>query len=115
MANKPKDNPEDYPTLGRWMNWVDQPGNDRKIFWALVVVCIACFALEWTYEKHPYFDIESIKGFYAYYGFFMFAGLIFVATCLRVLIKVREDFYGNKSIDTEEYPEDQIERIDHNA
>tara|TARA_R110002096_G_scaffold119038_8_gene257815 strand:- start:21283 stop:21630 length:348 start_codon:yes stop_codon:yes gene_type:complete len=115
MATKHKETPESYPTLGRWMNWVDQPGNDRKIFWALVVVCIAVFALEWTYKKYAYFEYDSVTGFYALYGFVMFAGLIFVATCLRVLIKVREDFYGNKSIDIEEYPEDQIQRRDHNA
>ncbi|MDE0766114.1 MAG: hypothetical protein OSB15_08560 [Amylibacter sp.] len=115
MAKKIIETPNTYPVLGRWMNWVDRPGNDRRIFQILIVICIASFSLEWTYEKHAYFDIESYKGFYAYYGFVMFAGLIFVATILRKLIKVRENFYGKKSIDTEDYPEDQIQRINHDA
>ena len=38
-----------------------------------------------------------------------------MATLLRKIVKVREGFYEEKSIDTEKYPEDQIQRIDHNA
>ena len=110
-----KDETKNYPLLGRWISWVDKPRSSQKIFYILILFCIACFGLEWTYEKHAYFAIENYKGFYALYGFIVFSGLIFVATLLRKIVKVREGFYEEKSIDTEKYPEDQIQRIDHNA
>ena len=50
-----------------------------------------------------------------FYLYIIFSILIFIATLLRKIIKVREDFYLEKSIDSEVYPEDQIQRIDHNA
>jgi len=115
MAPKTKDTPENYPMLGRWISWVDKPSASGKIFWLLVLICAACFALDWTYQKKSYFDIESWKGFYAYFAFVMFAAVMFITACLRVVLKVRENFYGEKSTDAEDYPEDQIQRIDHNA
>jgi hypothetical protein len=36
-----------------------------------------------------------------------------VAKGLRVLIKRPEDYYGNKAVDTEEYPEDQLDKREH--
>ena len=113
MAQTPKDDPSTYPALGRMMTWVDKKGSDKKIFVALAFVCLAVFLLEWTYEKHGHFHIEDVKGFYAYYGFIMFTGLILVAKGLRVLIKRPEDYYGDKAVDTEEYPEDQLEKLGH--
>ena len=115
MDNKPIETPEDYPTLGRWMNWVDQPGNDLKIFFMLCVICLICFGMSFTFTMHGYFEMEEVKGFYALFGFVMFSGLIFVATCLRIIVKRREDYYGAKSIDTEDYPEDQLERLEHDV
>lgn len=115
MVKKIKNRSNDYPMLGNWFSWVDKPGSSQKIFYILIFLCIASFGLEYTYEKHAYFEIESYKGFYAVYGFIVFSALIFIATLLRRIIKVRENFYLDKSIDSETYPEDQIQRIDHNV
>ena len=112
---KIKDSSADYPKLGKLISWVDKPGSNQKIFYILILLCIASFGLEWTYEKHAYFEIESYKGFYAFYGFIVFSVLIFIATLLRKIVKVRENFYLEKSIDSESYPDDQIQRIDHDA
>jgi surface polysaccharide O-acyltransferase-like enzyme len=109
MAHKPKDDPSTYPALGRALTWVDKKGSDWKIVKTLIVGCIIVFALEWTYEKHSYFHAEDITGFYAYYGFVMFTALILVAKALRYFVKRPEDYYGDKAIDTEEYPEDQLD------
>jgi len=62
---KVKKSTQDYPILGRWISWVDKPGSNHKIFYILIILCIASFGLEWTYEKHAYFEIENYKGFYA--------------------------------------------------
>ena len=109
MAHKPKDAPTTYPALGRALTWVDKPGSDKKIVWALIAVCLVLFILDFTYEKYGYFRAEYIRGFFAFYGFVMFTGLILVAKALRFFIKRPEDYYGDKAIDTEEYPADQLD------
>jgi len=48
------------------------------------------------------------------YGFIMFAGLIFLATLLRVLIKRKANFYSPKDINSEKYPEEGLDPVNHN-
>ncbi len=109
MAQKPKDDPATYPALGRMMTWVDKKGSDKKIVWALGTACLIVFLLDFTTAIDRHFHVEYIRGFYAFYGFVMFTGLIFVAKALRFFIKRPEDYYGDKAIDTEEYPKDQLD------
>ena len=56
---KVKKSTQDYPILGRWISWVDKPGSNQKIFYILIILCIASFGLEWTYEKHAYLNLIS--------------------------------------------------------
>ena len=107
--------PERYPALGRALMWVDRPGNATRLFYGLAVVCALLFLADFFYEKHPHFDIERIFGFYAIYGFVMFTLLILAAKALRRLIMRPEDYYGDKAVDREEYPEAQIEKVDIDA
>jgi predicted MFS family arabinose efflux permease len=109
MLEKPQDNPEDYPALGRAISWVDRPGSLRKIIAALAIICVLTFLADFTYEKHGEFAVEDLPGFYAVFGFVGFSGLIVLARFLRVLIKRPEDFYGNKAVDGEVYPPDQLD------
>ncbi len=113
--SKQNDNPENYPFLGRMMLWVDKPGSANKIFWALTVLCGVLFLADFTYDKHGHFHIEDIPGFYGIYGFISFTGLILIAKTLRVLIKRPEDYYGDKAVDREEYPEEQLDKVDHDV
>ncbi|MFV2034808.1 MAG: hypothetical protein ACC631_06825 [Halocynthiibacter sp.] len=113
--SKPKDDPANYPALGRMMLWVDKPGSANKIFWGLVIASILVFLADFTFEKHGKFYVEDIPGFYGVYGFIAFTALILIAKTLRVLIKRPEDYYGDKAIDREEYPEDQLDKVDHDA
>jgi len=106
---------ENLPFLGRMMTWVDRPGSANKIFWALVVVCIGLFLADFTYKKYGAFAVESIPGFFGFYGFVMFTGLILLSKGLRVLIKRPEDYYGDKAIDREEYPAEQCDKVDYDA
>ena len=107
--------PAKLPALGRMLLWVDRPGSANKIFWALAVVCALLFLADFTYEKHGHFAVENLPGFFGVYGFVMFTGLILVAKALRVLIKRPENFYGDKAIDREEYPEAGLGKVDHDA
>jgi len=115
MAEKPKDDPARYPPLGRALMWVDKPGSANKLFWGLAIISGLLFVGDFTYSKYGKMDVGNIPGFYGVYGFVMFTLLILVAKALRVLIRRPEGFYGDKAIDTEAYPEDQLERIDNDA
>lgn len=107
------DDPSKYPALGRWMTWVDKPGSAMLIVKALAAVCVLLFVLNFFYDPHAKFGVENIYGFYGFYGFIMFTLLILAAKTLRMFIKRREDFYGRKAVDREDYPEHQLERRDH--
>ncbi len=107
-ARKP-DNPEDWPALGRALSWVDRPGNPLRIVRALAVACALVLAAGFTYEKHAPLAAENLPWFYAAYGFAGFTGLILLAKLLRKLIRRPEDFYGDKAVDREAYPRDQLD------
>ena len=115
MDKHPKDNPETYPRLGQMMFWVDEKKNVDRIVYALYTICALLFAADFLYDKHVELQIEKIPGFYALYGFFMCAALVICAKGLRVLLKRPEDYYAPHDTQSEEYPEDQLERIDHDA
>ena len=114
MDRKPADNPDSYPPLGRVLMWFTDPANANKIFGALAVICLMTFLADFTYKKYGHFPIEKIPGFYGAYGFIMFTALILAAKTLRLFIKRDEAYYGEKSVDREEYPADQLEMGQHN-
>lgn len=115
MDETRKDDPARYPPLGRALMWVDEPGNGKKIVYSLYAVCAALFLADFFYKKKALVDIEYVPGFYAIYGFVMCAALVICAKWMRLIVKGPEDLYGDKSIDTESYPEDQLERLDYDA
>ena len=98
------------PLLGQFLSWFTKTENSNKICLALVSLCLALFLADFTYDKHGHFNIEEIPGFYGVYGFFMFTTLILVAKALRTIIKRPENYYGDKAIDGEDYPNDQLEQ-----
>lgn len=113
MANDPKDTSHDYPALGRWLTWVDKPGSATKLFRGLGLVCLLVALADFTYKKYGHFDMELIPNFYGFYGFVMFTGLILLAKGLRRLVGRAEDYYGDKAIDREDYPEAGTDKRDH--
>jgi hypothetical protein len=103
------------PALGRLLLWVDKPGSANKLFWGLGIFCGLLFLADFTYHKHGHFEVEYFPGFYGLYGFVMFTLLILAAKMLRSFIKRPEDYYGDKAIDTEEYPADQLDKEQYHA
>ena len=115
MSERRNDTAENWPALGRLMSWVDRPGNPKKIIWMLAAACAIVFALDFTYEKHGYFQWEHLPGFFAIFGFVGFTGLILLAKLLRKLIMRPEDYYAPKSVDAEEYPPSGLEKVEHDG
>jgi hypothetical protein len=110
-----KEDASGYPALGRALMWVDAPGNGKKIVYSLYAVCTALFFADFFYKKKTLVEIEYVPGFYAIYGFVMCAALVICAKWMRLIVKRPEDFYGDMAIDTEAYPEDQLERKRYDA
>ena len=115
MAQSPSENTDTHPVLGRVLGWVDRPNSGNRIFWSLAVLCGVLFLADFTYHKHGHFAVEDMPGFYGIYGFIMFTALILVAKTLRIFIKRPEDYYGDAAVDSEQYPEVQLEKIDHDG
>ena len=109
------DNPETYPKLGQLLHRLAVPSGTILLIRILFVACVVVVLLDLTYEKKGYMNPERYFGFYAAYGFVMFTGLIFVAKALRRFIKRPEDYYGDKAIDTEEYPESELSKEVHDG
>ena len=113
MAQSLSENTDTHPILGRILGWVDRPGSANRIFWALAVLCLILFLADFSYHKHGHFAIEDWPGFYAVYGFVMFTGLIIVAKTLRIFIKRPENYYGKTAVDSEVYPDAELEKVKH--
>jgi len=73
--------------------WFDKPANIKKIIGALIIVCALLLVAEFFYHKHPYFAIEEVFGFYAFYGFTMCVLLVLAAKIMRVVLMRDEDYY----------------------
>ena len=99
-----------FSPLGKTLSWFTKTKHANKIFLGLALLCFVLFLADFTYNKHGHFHIEEIPGFYGAYGFFMFTALILVAKALRILIKRPENYYGDKAVDGEDYPADQLEQ-----
>ena len=108
-----KDNPEDLPWLGRKLLFLDKPKNVTLIVYGLHALCALLFLADFFYKKKYYVSAEGIPGFYALYGFIMCVGLVLGARTMRIFLMRDEDYYGSTDVQSEEFPEDQIERDDH--
>lgn len=109
------DDPRRYPALGRLIGRIVGREHSARIPILIAAACAALFLQDFTFEKHGHFPIEEVPGFYGIYGFVMFTALIFLSAGLRRLVKRPEDYYGDKAVDREDYPEDQLGKADHDG
>ena len=115
MAKNKQDNAQDWNALGRFFHWLNGLGESGRLTWVLGAACLIVLVLNLTFSNKGHFAGESYIGFYALFGFVAFAFIIFAAKILRVLIKQDEGFYGDKAIDSENYPQAGTERVDHHV
>jgi hypothetical protein len=70
-----------------------QPRTVRKLWAWFIAVLAATVVAEWLIERHAYFGIDGVFGFYAWYGFLSCVGLIVVAKLLGALLKRNDNYY----------------------
>ena len=113
MSKNKKEATHTFPALGRSLLWLDNMRNVDRVVYALYAVCAALFLADFFYHKHVYLTVEEFPGFYALYGFIMCALLVICAKGMRLFLKRDEDYYEPHDVEAEEFPEDQLEKVDH--
>ncbi len=114
-TKKRVDNLADLPWLGRKLLWLDSMKNVDRIVYGLYGLCTVLFLADFLYKKKTYLDLEDLPGFYAIYGFVMCAALVVCARGMRVFLMRDETYYSPKDVESEEYPEHDMEREEHDA
>jgi hypothetical protein len=110
MANKHEETPEDYPALGRWLMFLDEPKNIKRIIYGIYAICAALFAMDFFYHKKAYVEIENYMGFYMIYGFIMCAALVICAKIMRVFLMRDEAYYSPKDTESEMHPDHDLRK-----
>ncbi len=107
------DDPSKFSPLARAFLWTDDPKKVKRLVNTIYVLCAVLFFADFFYAKHPYFAMERVPGFYALYGFIMCAALVVCAKVMRLILMRPENYYAPHDVESEDYPEDQLERINH--
>ena len=89
--------------------WIENPRITRFLIICFIIICIGLFVSDLFYIRHPHFSIDKVFGFYGIYGFIMFTFIIFASKVLRLLAMRSEKFYGSKAVDSEEYPNEELD------
>jgi hypothetical protein len=77
-------------------HWLDRPENHRKL-WIGFIVVLACTVLaEFVWPIHGHFEIESITGFNALYGFGACGAMVAFAKLLGLWLKRSDTFYASE-------------------
>ena len=76
-------------------NWMERKTTIKGILYGLFIICIALFVADAFYHKHISFEMQSLFGFYAVFGFFMCVGLVLAAKFLRLFLMRDEDYYDS--------------------
>ena len=77
-------------------HWLDEPRNVKLLWRGFLVVLALTVLAELVAQLHPHFEIESVFGFQAWFGFMACAAMIVVAKALALVLKRPETYYGKR-------------------
>ena len=78
-------------------HWLDEPRHVKLLWRVFLGVLVLIVAIGALLPLHPYFDIESVFGFYAWFGFIACAVMIVVAKGLARLLKRPDTYYRERN------------------
>ena len=84
MSSKP---PAETP------HWLDRPANVKRLWRGFLLVLALTVAAQLLVHMHPHFEIESVFGFNAWFGFVACAAMIGVAKLLALVLKRPDTYY----------------------
>jgi hypothetical protein len=76
-------------------HWLDDPRNVKKLWRGFLLVLVLTVAAQALVSLHPHFDVESVFGFNAWFGFGACAAMIVAAKLLALLLKRPDTYYGD--------------------
>ncbi len=75
-------------------SWLDNPRKVKRLWRGFLVVLALTVLAELVVHLHPVFAIESLFAFHAWFGLLACALMILVARALGLVLKRRDDYYG---------------------
>jgi hypothetical protein len=75
-------------------HWLDDPAHVKLMWRGFLVVLALTVLAELFVHLHPHFEIESVFGFSAWFGFGACAAMIAVAKGLALVLKRPDTYYG---------------------
>jgi len=108
-----KNSKDEVAPLARHFLWVDTKSGLNRLIIGLVVLCVFLFAMDFIWHRHVKVPGEGFYGFHAIAGFVSFTVIVLGAKALRLLIRRDESYYGDRSVDGEEYPQADTQRVAH--
>ncbi|MBK6850583.1 MAG: hypothetical protein IPG93_02960 [Burkholderiales bacterium] len=84
------------PALAESGHWLDQPRNVERLWRGFLVVLALTVLAELVVQLHPHFEIESVFGFSAWFGFMTCTAMIGVAKALALVLKRPDTYYGKR-------------------
>lgn len=77
-------------------HWLDRPRNVKWLWRAFLAVLALLVLAELAVHLHPHFEIESIFGFNAWFGFAACVAMIVAAKGLALVLKRPDTYYGRR-------------------
>ncbi|MFK7996664.1 MAG: hypothetical protein AB8B87_21185 [Granulosicoccus sp.] len=108
-----KSSKEDVAPLARHFLWVDTSSGLNRLIIGLIVLCVFLFAMDFVWHRHVKVPGEEFYGFHAIAGFVSFTVIVLGAKLLRVVIRRDESYYAENSVDGEQYPDADTQRVQH--
>jgi hypothetical protein len=75
-------------------HWLDQPRNVTLLWRSFLIVLVLTVLAEFFVPMHPHFEIESVFGFYAWYGLLACALMCLLAKGLALVLQRPDTYYG---------------------
>jgi hypothetical protein len=91
--------------------WVESAASVGLAIRILAGLCALLYVLDIIVHRHTYAPGEGLIGFYCFVGFFAFTAIVLGAKKLRTWILRPEDYYAPNAVDSEDYPESQLELL----
>jgi len=82
------------PTTAEQSHWLDEPRNVKRLWRGFLVVLALTVLAQLVVHLHPHFEVESVFGFHAWFGFIACAAMIVVAKVLALVLKRPDTYYG---------------------
>jgi hypothetical protein len=80
-------------------HWLDEPRNVKRLWRGFLVVLAITVLAEFAVHLHPYFEVESVFGFYAWFGLLACVAMIVFAKALALLLKRPDTYYDGRDDD----------------